>query len=86
MTTPLFWWIVVGLIAGAIGKGSRYGMLADVLLGVVGAILGGWITSVLVPASREVFMVSMVGALAGAGLLIRITGVLRGKPKRTSAP
>src|SRR5437764_13543202 len=41
------WWIIVGLIAGwATGKimrGSGYGAFVDILIGIAGAIVGGWI-------------------------------------------
>jgi len=40
-------WIVLGLIAGFIASKlvnkSGEGMLLDILLGVVGAVLGGWL-------------------------------------------
>ena len=43
----VLWWIIVGLIAGwATGKimrGSGYGAIADILLGIAGALIGGWI-------------------------------------------
>jgi uncharacterized membrane protein YeaQ/YmgE (transglycosylase-associated protein family) len=39
-------WIVVGLVAGvlasAIMRGSGFGILGDILLGIVGAFVGGW--------------------------------------------
>ena len=41
------WWICVGLIAGwATGKlmkGSGYGVVMDIVLGICGAIFGGWV-------------------------------------------
>jgi len=47
----VLWWIIVGLIAGwATGKimrGSGYGVFADILLGIAGAIIGGWIMRAL---------------------------------------
>lgn len=40
------WWIIVGLIAGwvtgKIMRGSGYGPLVDILIGIAGAIVGGW--------------------------------------------
>jgi uncharacterized membrane protein YeaQ/YmgE (transglycosylase-associated protein family) len=40
-------WIVLGLIAGFIGSKivnkSGEGVLLDILLGIVGAVLGGWL-------------------------------------------
>jgi len=42
----LIWWIVVGLIAGWLAgkvmKGGGFGVLMDIVIGMVGAILGGW--------------------------------------------
>ena len=39
------WWIIVGLIAGFITgkimKGSGFGVLMDIVIGIVGAIIGG---------------------------------------------
>jgi len=43
--TNLIYWIVVGLIAGwaagKIMKGGGYGTVMDIVLGVVGAVVGG---------------------------------------------
>ena len=43
----ILWWIIVGLIAGwatgKIMKGSGYVALADILLGIAGALVGGFI-------------------------------------------
>jgi uncharacterized membrane protein YeaQ/YmgE (transglycosylase-associated protein family) len=40
-------WVVLGLIAGFIGSKivnkSGEGVLLDILLGIVGAVLGGWL-------------------------------------------
>ena len=44
------WWIVVGLIAGWItGKimGSGHGVLIDILVGIAGALFGGWVMRML---------------------------------------
>ena len=41
------WWIIVGLIAGwATGKimrGAGYGAVIDIVIGIIGAVVGGWI-------------------------------------------
>jgi uncharacterized membrane protein YeaQ/YmgE (transglycosylase-associated protein family) len=43
--------IIIGLIAGwltgKLMRGEGYGMLADILLGLVGAVIGSWIFSAL---------------------------------------
>lgn len=42
-------WIVVGLIAGWLAglviKGRGFGCFGDIAVGVIGALLGGWIAS-----------------------------------------
>jgi len=44
-------WIVVGLIAGFLAgqvmRGGGYGLLGDIIVGVVGALLGGWLATTL---------------------------------------
>jgi len=44
-------WIVLGLIAGFIGSKivnkRGEGMLLDIILGIVGALVGGWVFSLL---------------------------------------
>ena len=44
-------WLLVGLIAGwltgLIMKGSGYGVIGDIVLGIVGALVGGFIASAL---------------------------------------
>ena len=44
---PLFTWIILGLIAGFIASHlvdhRGEGMVLDILLGIVGAVVGGWI-------------------------------------------
>jgi uncharacterized membrane protein YeaQ/YmgE (transglycosylase-associated protein family) len=51
MISALILWIIVGLIAGwaagKIMKGSGYGPLMDTALGMVGAVVGGWIFNTL---------------------------------------
>ena len=47
MAHGIIWWIVVGLIAGWVAgrimKGGGHGVIADILLGIVGAVVGCFI-------------------------------------------
>jgi uncharacterized membrane protein YeaQ/YmgE (transglycosylase-associated protein family) len=69
----LVWQIVIGILAGwlagQIMRGRGYGILIDLLLGVVGAVLGGFIFGLL-----GLYAAGLVGRLvvatAGAVLLI----------------
>jgi len=47
----LLWEIIIGILAGFLAgqivKGSGMGILIDLLVGIVGSILGGWIFGLL---------------------------------------
>lgn len=78
----IVWWIVVGLIAGwATGKvmrGVGYGPLMDIILGIVGAVIGGWIFSALGFAAGGMIYTIIV-AILGACLLVAIARALSGR-------
>jgi uncharacterized membrane protein YeaQ/YmgE (transglycosylase-associated protein family) len=80
MITALIWWIIIGLIAGwlagKIMKGSGYGTLGDILLGMVGAIVGGWIMRLLGFLGGGLIY-SIVVATLGAVLLIWLSRKLK---------
>jgi uncharacterized membrane protein YeaQ/YmgE (transglycosylase-associated protein family) len=46
MDNILFTWLVVGFTAGVlasfVSRGSGYGIAGDIVLGIVGAFVGGW--------------------------------------------
>lgn len=68
-------WIVLGLIAGAIAKAimpgnQGGGWFMTLILGVVGAILGGWIGSALFSVNINEFWSISTWLLAIVGSLI----------------
>ncbi len=79
-------WIVVGLIAGWLAglvvKGGGFGCIGDVIVGVIGGLLGGWIASHFFhmgdPLSGINFQ-SILVAFAGAVILVIILRVVTGK-------
>src|SRR5437016_14377978 len=68
-------WIVVGLIAGAIAArvvaGRGVGCIADIVVGVAGAVIGGFLLSALFAATGNVgFWGSLVVAFIAAAALL----------------
>jgi uncharacterized membrane protein YeaQ/YmgE (transglycosylase-associated protein family) len=67
------WWIIIGLVAGwaagKIMKGSGYGLWVNLLLGVAGAILGGYLTS-LIGLGGGGLIYTLLVAIAGAVLIL----------------
>lgn len=76
-------WIAVGAAAGALFGlvESRRGIPENVIVGVVGAIVGGWLFAVLGGAETwELGLPGVVAALAGSLLFIALArGVSRGR-------
>jgi uncharacterized membrane protein YeaQ/YmgE (transglycosylase-associated protein family) len=76
-------WIVIGLIAGAIASrvvaGRGFGCLADIVVGVAGAIIGGFLLSTLFGASGTVgFWGSLIVAFIGAAALLAVLKLVSG--------
>ena len=43
-------WIIVGLVAGVLASlvvGGGFGLIGDIIIGIIGAFVGGWIFSQL---------------------------------------
>ncbi|HEU0218455.1 MAG TPA: GlsB/YeaQ/YmgE family stress response membrane protein [Stellaceae bacterium] len=75
-------WIVLGLIAGFIAskivnrEGS--GIILDIVLGVVGALVGGWLFELVGKAGVTGFnLYSMLVAIVGAVVLLVIYHFIR---------
>jgi uncharacterized membrane protein YeaQ/YmgE (transglycosylase-associated protein family) len=79
-------WIVLGLIAGAIAKAiypgqQGGGILATMALGIVGALVGGWLGQVLLGTSGgasfgALTLPSIAFAVLGAIVVIFLWGLL----------
>jgi uncharacterized membrane protein YeaQ/YmgE (transglycosylase-associated protein family) len=81
-------WIVVGLIAGFLASrlvtGKGKGCLADIVIGILGALIGGWLASQLhVSINIGIPIIGqIVVAFAGAVLLLLIWGALFGRNRK----
>ncbi len=77
-------WIVLGLIAGWLAgvlvRGSGYGVIGDIILGILGALVGGWITSTLLGVDVSGFnLESLLIAVFGAVVIIVIGRLVSGR-------
>jgi uncharacterized membrane protein YeaQ/YmgE (transglycosylase-associated protein family) len=80
-THGIFWWIIIGLIAGwlagTIARGRGFGCITDVILGLVGAVVGGWIFTRLGILTFG-FWGSLAAATVGAVLLVAVARIFAG--------
>jgi uncharacterized membrane protein YeaQ/YmgE (transglycosylase-associated protein family) len=75
-------WIVLGLIAGFIGSKivnkSGEGIILDILLGIVGAVLGGWLFSRFGAAGvTGLNLYSLLVAVVGSVLFLVVYHAIR---------
>ncbi len=74
-------WIIVGLIAGFLAgqivSGGGYGLLGDIIVGVVGALLGGWLATTLLHISGGMTGINLYSILVAFGGSIILLIVLR---------
>ncbi|MBS1849475.1 MAG: GlsB/YeaQ/YmgE family stress response membrane protein [Acidobacteria bacterium] len=77
----LLYLLIVGLIAGwatgKIMKGSGYGVGMDIVLGIVGAIVGGWIMRLLGFYTTGGLIPSILVAILGAVVVVALVRRLR---------
>jgi uncharacterized membrane protein YeaQ/YmgE (transglycosylase-associated protein family) len=73
--------IIVGLIAGwatgKIMKGSGYGILVDILLGIAGAIIGSRVLGLLGVYTSGGLVPSILVAILGAVILVALVRAFR---------
>lgn len=78
-------WIIVGLIAGALAKmvvpgEGPGGIIGDIIVGIVGAFLGGWIFNLIGHSSVSgLNLYSILVAFIGAVVLLFVLRALTGR-------
>ena len=82
-------WIAVGLLAGLVAKAivpghAPGGILVTILLGIGGALLGGFIAVSLgfSPDARTFDLRTILIAIAGAVLILVVYGAVSGRGRR----
>lgn len=77
------WWIIVGVIAGwitgKIMKGSGFGFWVDMLLGIAGAFVGGFIAGHLGFAESGGLIYTLIIAVIGAIILVVLFRLITGR-------
>jgi uncharacterized membrane protein YeaQ/YmgE (transglycosylase-associated protein family) len=76
----LIWFLLVGLVAGWLAgklmKGSGFGVIGDIVIGVIGAFVGGFLFRV-VGLSAHGTIGSIIMATIGAMVLVAVVRALR---------
>jgi uncharacterized membrane protein YeaQ/YmgE (transglycosylase-associated protein family) len=76
----LFWFLAIGILAGwlagKIMRGGGFGLLGDLVVGVIGAVVGGWIFGLLHIAAWGLIG-SLVTALVGAMAFLYVLRLIK---------
>jgi uncharacterized membrane protein YeaQ/YmgE (transglycosylase-associated protein family) len=74
------WFILIGLVAGWLAgqvmKGGGYGVLGDIIVGILGALLGGWLFGMLGIGGGGLIG-SLIVAFIGACILIWLVRLIK---------
>jgi uncharacterized membrane protein YeaQ/YmgE (transglycosylase-associated protein family) len=83
MLTNIIVWIVLGALAGWIasmimGRNAQMGAVANIIVGILGAVIGGLIMNVFgSPGVTGFNLYSILVAIGGAVVLLYIVGLFR---------
>jgi uncharacterized membrane protein YeaQ/YmgE (transglycosylase-associated protein family) len=70
--------LIAGFLAGKIMKGSGFGIVGDIILGVIGAFVGAWLWGLLrLPTFEPMWLTRIVAATIGAVVVLFIIGLIR---------
>ncbi len=72
------WYIIIGIaagfLAGKIMRGGGFGVIINLILGIVGSVLGGWVFGLLGIAASGIIG-SLITATVGAILMLWIAAL-----------
>ncbi len=77
------WFIIIGIVAGFLAgqimKGKGFGLIINLLVGIGGAVLGGWLFGKLGINLGDGLIGSLVTAFLGAIVLLFIISLFKNK-------
>jgi uncharacterized membrane protein YeaQ/YmgE (transglycosylase-associated protein family) len=71
--------LVAGWLAGKIVRGAGFGLIGDLVIGIVGAFIGDWLLPRIGIHLGTGIISAIVNATIGAVLLLLVVGLLRGR-------
>ncbi len=79
-------WIIVGIIAGWLAglvmKGGGYGIIGDMILGIIGALVGGFLAGAIFNIANPISgfnITTLVIAFLGAIIVVALVRLISGR-------
>lgn len=85
LTNFIVWCViggVAGWLAGKVVKGHGHGVVANIVIGIIGALLGGWLLGVLGFNTSGELLPTLLTAFLGAVVLLVLIGMLGNKKQK----
>ena len=85
----ILWWVVVGLVAGLLASAithRRGSILSDIVLGIIGAFVGGFILSLFHISTSYDTVGTILAATLGAIVLIVLVRAFEGRNRTRTTP
>lgn len=74
-------WLLIGLVAGwaagEVMRGRGFGLLGNIVVGIIGAFIGGFLFGLLGISAEGSFIGSVITAFLGAVVLLALVGAVR---------
>jgi len=78
-------WLLIGLVAGWLSgfafRGRGFGCIANIVLGLIGSVIGGWLFTYFKIMGGD-FYYSLAAATVGALILVAIARLFAGEPRK----
>ncbi|MEL6653406.1 MAG: GlsB/YeaQ/YmgE family stress response membrane protein [Bacteroidota bacterium] len=68
-----------GYLAGRVMRGSGFGALINILLGIGGAVVGGWAFGILGLTSKGGLIGNLIVSFVGAVIILFVARMFKGK-------
>jgi uncharacterized membrane protein YeaQ/YmgE (transglycosylase-associated protein family) len=91
MLTTILVWVIIGAAAGwlasVIVRGAGYGLVGDIIVGIIGALIGGFLSATLLGGTgiTGLNLSSFIVAFIGACILLLLLRLVAGGTRRTTA-
>jgi uncharacterized membrane protein YeaQ/YmgE (transglycosylase-associated protein family) len=74
-------WLVIGAVAGwlagLIMAGGGFGLIGNIIVGIIGAFVAGWLFPNFWPATGNPMVSAIIHALIGAVIVLFVVGLIR---------
>jgi uncharacterized membrane protein YeaQ/YmgE (transglycosylase-associated protein family) len=78
--TLLIWLVIgalAGWLAGVIMKGYGFGLVGNIVVGILGSVIGGWLFGTLFIREPTGILGAVIGATVGAVILLFLLRLVR---------